>query len=328
MLRRTLKKRPFSAFIILPLFFTALPFSTVPTKATSVISNIALSSAALSQGNLITLRITANKEYVPIKGLFRDERIDFFKDKDSYSAFIGAAVNAEDGINLLQITLNKDNKETAKAINKFYPIIIEKKEFGISRITVNKNMVTPNKKELQRIAREKKRIEAALSKATTEKLWHGAFIRPVKGSVSSAFGKKRFLNNQPRSPHSGLDLRSPSGTKILAPNSGLVILTGNHYFSGKTVILDHGGGLLSFYYHMSRINVREGDMVKKGKALGLVGSSGRSTGPHLHWGVTLNNTKASPLSLITATKKLAEDELISTGVMPNYSALDTPLDTP
>ncbi len=119
----------------------------------------------------------------------------------------------------------------------------------------------------------------------------------------SPFGLRRFFNGQPRSPHSGIDLRAKDGTPIKSPNNGRIALVRDCYLSGNTVVVDHGGGLFTLYAHLSRVNVKQGQMVKKGEVIGLAGSTGRVTGPHLHWGVSLMGMRVDPQQFMALSEK-------------------------
>ncbi|MFC1749705.1 peptidoglycan DD-metalloendopeptidase family protein [Pseudomonadota bacterium] len=180
------------------------------------------------------------------------------------------------------------------------PFQVSHKDYEIQHLTIkNKRKVNPYEKDMPRINQEKKRSNTALSQWTVELLAQALkFDMPVQGRQSSSFGLKRFFNEQPRKPHSGLDIAAPTGTPINAPADGKVILTGDMFFNGNSVYLDHGQGLITMYMHMNSIAVDEGQFVKRGQPLGTVGETGRVTGPHLHWGISLNNARVNPLLFV------------------------------
>jgi murein DD-endopeptidase MepM/ murein hydrolase activator NlpD len=175
---------------------------------------------------------------------------------------------------------------------------VEKVNFGIQKLSLPPSMVDLDRKNLERVNKEERHLNSLFRAFREERLWRGDFIRPVEGELSVAFGLNRIINGQRRSPHTGVDLRAEEGTPVLACNSGMVVLVEPLFFSGKSVILDHGWGLYSMYFHLSEALVKEGNRVGKGDTLGRVGSTGRSTGPHLHWGIRLNGARVDPLSLI------------------------------
>lgn len=177
------------------------------------------------------------------------------------------------------------------------------KEFPSRSLTVEPKYVSPPADVLDRIRKERELVDSIFTAITAEKLWHGSFQAPVPGEVISAFGKRTVFNGQPRSSHSGTDFRGAVGTPIRAPNSGRVVWTGDLYYTGKTVILDHGQGLYSYLGHMSAITVKEGDRVETGNIVGKVGATGRVTGPHLHWTVRLRISRVDPVSLLTVLGK-------------------------
>jgi len=179
-----------------------------------------------------------------------------------------------------------------------YPLPVLDKEFPTRRLTVQEKFVNPPQEELERIRRESKRTREIFAALNPEKIWHSSFQSPVPGAPTSGFGKRSILNGQPRSPHTGTDFDADEGTPVKSPNTGKVILVSPLYYSGNTVILDHGQGLYSYFAHLSRFAVAEGDLVSPGEVIGQVGATGRVTGPHLHWTVRLNGSRIDPLSLI------------------------------
>ena len=159
----------------------------------------------------------------------------------------------------------------------------------------NQDYVNPKQDQLDRYAREAKEqndIYTSFSKATWQTM--PKFIRPTAGKFSNSFGRKRFFNSEERAPHSGLDIPAPVGQKVIAPADGVVVGTGDYFFNGKTVLIDHGQGLISMFCHLSAIKVEKGQQIRQGELLGLVGKTGRVTGPHLHWGMSLNNARVDP----------------------------------
>ena len=167
------------------------------------------------------------------------------------------------------------------------------------RLTVkNKSYVTPDQQQLDRIARERKIIDAALGHFRETTAIGIALQAPVDGPRSSSFGLRRFFNEQPRAPHKGMDIAANSGTPITAPRSGIVATTGDFFFNGSTVIIDHGQGFVTMYCHLSDIAVEPDQAVTTGDVIGAVGATGRVTGPHLHFGTYLNGTAVDPAILL------------------------------
>ncbi len=163
------------------------------------------------------------------------------------------------------------------------------------RITVeNQSFVTQSQEQLDRIFSERKIIDSALNSFRDVPVDSVALAAPVNGSRSPSFGYRRFFNDQPRSPHKGMDIAGRDGEPISAPRDGVVAATGNFFFNGNTVLLDHGQGFVTMYCHLSKIAVEKGQPVRTGEVLGAVGATGRVTGPHLHFGTYLNGTAVDP----------------------------------
>lgn len=175
------------------------------------------------------------------------------------------------------------------------------KQYPEQHLTIpDDRKVNPYAEDIDRINREAaaQRKQYALRSKPLGPL--RPFIQPTEGVVSSPFGRRRVLNGKPRNPHSGLDVAAPTGTPIVAPAPGTVTLTGDLFFNGNTVFVDHGHGLITMTCHMSKIEVAEGDLVQRGDLLGLVGATGRVTGPHLHWNVSLNGVRIDPVQAMAA----------------------------
>lgn len=171
-------------------------------------------------------------------------------------------------------------------------------ERPLEHLTLPKGMVTPKAPEVvERIAKEHKLLKSIWDRWTGP-LKPNQFLRPVSDPVNSVFGKRRILNGVKKSRHSGTDFRSPAGTLVKSPAEGEVVLAADLFYTGKTVIVDHGGGLYSLMAHLQESLVKVGDTVEPGLPLGRVGSTGRSTGPHLHWTVKLHGKRVDPLSLV------------------------------
>ena len=178
------------------------------------------------------------------------------------------------------------------------------KRYTEQRITLkNQEMVTPNPEQLQRIRDESTRQRAIYARVSPSVDLSAGFTLPLRGRTTSLFGHRRFFNDQPRNPHSGLDIAAPTGTPVTAPGPATVALVDDLYYNGKTVFLDHGQGLITMYCHLSAQTVSTGDRVEQNQQIGLVGATGRVTGPHLHWSVSLNGYRIDP---VTFRSKLAD----------------------
>jgi murein DD-endopeptidase MepM/ murein hydrolase activator NlpD len=178
------------------------------------------------------------------------------------------------------------------------PLPVVAGKFRTRKLTVDEAFVNPPPEAMERIARETAELNDLWAHSASTRLWSGPFVRPVLDPANSAFGTRSILNGQPRSPHSGADFNSATGTPIKSPNAGRVVLAGDRYYTGNTVMIDHGLALFSLFAHLSEIQVKVGDTIAVGDVIGKVGATGRVTGPHLHWSVRLNGARVDPLSLL------------------------------
>ena len=236
-------------------------------------------------GGVVIIPIkTENKPEV----FFYDKKVMVIGENKNWNAIVGIPLKIELGEHKLKVIND--------GIGANYLFDVVNKDYEKQYITVkNKRHVNPNDEDMLRISKERKLISKA--KANWREIDNVPlkFIKPARGPYSSSFGLRRFFNKQPRNPHSGLDIAAEKGTPIIAPAAGVVINTGDYFFNGKTIFLDHGQGLITMYCHMEEISIEEGDFVNVNDMLGTVGSSGRVTGAHLHWSVILNNTTVEPL---------------------------------
>jgi hypothetical protein len=230
---------------------------------------------------------------------YDEQRVMTLQTSNGWTAIVGIPLEAKPGTHEIEI-----RSGGARRI----AFDVHDTEYETQHITLtDRRMVTPPPEVRDRIFREAARINAAFAHWSDDLVAQLPFSVPVQGRESSAFGLRRFFNGEPRRPHSGLDIAAETGTPVLAPAKGRVINTGNYYFNGKTVFLDHGRGLVTLYCHLDEIHVREGDVVARGDPLGTIGATGRVTGPHLHWTVSLNNARVDP-KLFLSDEDLARSD--------------------
>ncbi len=221
---------------------------------------------------------------------FGDRRVLVYPNSERWYAAVGLPLDIAPG-----------NASISIADGRRVVFNVQQNEYGEQRLTLkNENFVTPNQEQLERIGRERKAIDAALRNFRDQEMNDISLLAPLDGRRSSSFGLRRFFNDQPRSPHKGMDIAANEGVAIKSPRDGIVTATGNYYFNGNTVIVDHGQGLVTMYCHLSEIQVEEGDNVDTGKKQGEVGATGRVTGPHLHFGTYLNGTAVDPAILLVS----------------------------
>jgi len=238
-------------------------------------------------GGIAILDLGAGDE-PPGSVVFNGHGAPVLKNGASWVAVVGIPLGTAPG--KLAATLQPDRGDARKL-----EFTVTDKRYEEQRLKVtNQRHVEPSKEDLERIERERKRIDAALGNFAADRVPQFVLRAPVDGRRSSSFGLRRFFNDQPRNPHTGMDIAAPTGTPILSPAPGVVTDTGDYFFNGNTVFVDHGQGVVTMYCHLSRIDVKPDDEVATGTPLGLVGATGRVTGPHLHWGVAVNRAMVDP----------------------------------
>jgi murein DD-endopeptidase MepM/ murein hydrolase activator NlpD len=227
---------------------------------------------------------------------FRDKIIPLFslQAKGAYGALIGIDLAEEPA----RYELTVQGSDPSASDGQRYVVEVVSANFGVQELTLPRDQVELDEETLKRVEEEQEKILQSLKPVTTERLWEGKFIPPVEGTPTGSFGRKRIINGEPRSPHSGEDFSVPQGTAVRAANTGRVALVGEYFFSGKSIIIDHGLGCYTMYFHLHDIRVKEGDRVEKGTVIGSVGATGRATGPHLHWGARINGARVNPVSIV------------------------------
>ncbi|MDH4162505.1 MAG: M23 family metallopeptidase [Nitrospirota bacterium] len=226
----------------------------------------------------------------PVEGTFLKKHLHFNESKGAYKAIVGIDLNTEPGS--YPLVMNLGGKSVSRDVK------IWKKRFPLQRLTLREDQVTLSPENEARAEREQKRV-AALWPVDSLRMWEGKFIDPLPGhEIGTPFGVRRIINNIPKNSHSGVDLTADEGEPVKAPNDGVVVFVDEQFFSGNSVILDHGQGIYTMFFHLSKIHVRPGQAVMKGDVIAEVGSTGRSTGAHLHWGARVQGAKVDPLQLM------------------------------
>lgn len=247
---------------------------------------VKLSSKSVKQGDVFTIFI--EDKHVPVVQ-FNNTYIPLRRQSEhTYIGFIAIDLHTIPGKYVLNITSN-DKEESID-------VDIEKSSFKVIHLNLPQEKVFLKEKDLMRAEKEAA-ILGKIFKEINPPLWDGQFAKPLNNSISTEFGVKRIMNKTKVSVHKGIDIRGKSGEKVYTINKGRVVLAQDLFFGGNTVIVDHGQGIYSIYMHLSKINVSKGEIVKKGQSIGLVGATGRATGPHLHFGVKIAGIDVNPLSL-------------------------------
>lgn len=243
-------------------------------------------------GDLVTVHLPGVARTVEVEGTLGGRAIRFFPLGPDQVAIAGIDVETPPGTLPWEMRVVDRAGEERRATGAL-PVV--RRAFAVQRLTVAPRMADLDPETLRRAEAEAARLRGALDEVTPERLWEGGFLRPVPGEEPGrGFGARRVINGQPRAPHTGADFQAAVGTPIRAANRGRVVLVGDFFFPGRLVVLDHGRGFHTFYFHLDRIDVTEGTLLERGAPLGTVGSTGRVTGPHLHLGAAVERARVDP----------------------------------
>lgn len=253
--------------------------------------DVAAQSRSVQPGELVVLTITTSEraDHVRVRA-FEHEVVPFAVSDLVWRALVGIDLDVKPGVH--SVTIDSGPVQT------HYDLVVMPRAFRTRRLTVDEAFVTPPASEQARIEREAALLAGVWKSPPSERLWAEPFVRPVPGVANSAFGTRSVFNGKMRSAHGGADLLSPGGTPVHAPNAGRILVARSLYFSGNTVVIDHGLGLFSMLAHLSVVDVHEGDRVIAAQTIGRVGATGRVTGPHLHWAVRASDARIDPLALL------------------------------
>jgi len=262
-------------------------------------TTLRLSAPESSQGSLLLLDLKSAKPLAELHGEWGGRSVPLWSE--------GASENQRKG--LLAVDLEKEPGEyelkitgqTAggEKLSCSVMVAVRKGQFATEKLQVGKQFVEPSTEQIKRADEERQKLRDIFDRVTPERLWDGKFRIPLDGvTTGSNFGRRRILNGNPGSPHGGADLRGTTGTPVYSAQRGRVVLAEELFFAGNTVVVDHGLGIYTFYGHLSEIDVKVGDALETGAVLGKVGATGRVTGPHLHWGLTVERARVNPLQLV------------------------------
>jgi murein DD-endopeptidase MepM/ murein hydrolase activator NlpD len=234
-----------------------------------------------------------------VEGSIGGRPLAFFPYAGGHAAVAGFDLDGKTGPQPWRVALLRPGVAPEAARGQ---IQLKAREFPVQRLKLPQGMVDLDPETTRRAETEGEQLRTLYRRLTPERLWKGRFVRPVGGEEpGTGFGARRIINGQPRAPHSGVDFAAPQGTPVVAANDGKVALIADFFFPGRLVILDHGLGLYTLYFHLDTIVVTAAERVTRGQPIGTVGATGRATGPHLHFGVQIGPARIDPTTLLGLT---------------------------
>jgi murein DD-endopeptidase MepM/ murein hydrolase activator NlpD len=248
---------------------------------------------------LLLVELKSARPLTEVKGDWGGRSVPFWLEDGReavYAGLLGVDLEKAPGSYELKVAAQK---AAGEKIACSATIAVKAGKFATERLHVEKQFVEPSPEQIKRADQERQRLREIFDRVAPERFWNGKFRVPLDGVTSgSNFGKRRILNGNPGSPHGGVDLPGTTGTPVHAAQRGKVMLAEELFFAGNTVVLDHGLGIYTFYGHLSEIDAKVGDTLDAGAVLGKVGATGRVTGPHLHWGLSIERARVNPLQIV------------------------------
>jgi murein DD-endopeptidase MepM/ murein hydrolase activator NlpD len=268
-------------------------------RACTAGTTLRLSAPESSQGSLLLIELKSTKALAEVQGDWSGRSVPLWTEgttQNQRNGLLGVDLEKAPGEYELKISGQTAGGEKMSCS---VTVRVRKGQFATEKLQVGKQFVEPSPEQIKRADEERQKLRDIFDHVTPERLWSGKFRIPLDGvTTGSNFGRRRILNGNPGSPHSGADLPGATGTPVHAAQRGRVVLAEELFFAGNAVVLDHGLGIYTFYGHLSEIDVKVGDELEAGDVLGKVGATGRVTGPHLHWGLTVERARVNPLLLV------------------------------
>ena len=309
-MKTLLRSARYSIVSVLFLIFFALPSGAQEPPRCRGDLQVRLSSQQTTQGSVVLATIHSVEALESLSAEWDGKKIALWEvttaagsrrssRMPTWDGLLGVDLEQRAGTYALTVRAkNAAGRESACSV----ALVVKEGKFATENLTVEKQFVDPDPQQLERVTSEQRKLRELFALETPERFWRGPFRLPLTGvSKGTNFGRRRVLNGEPRPPHTGVDFPAPTGTSVHATQRGRVVFAGDLFFSGNTVVIDHGLGIYTLYGHLSKITA-QGQLVNAGFIVGKVGATGRVTGPHLHWGLTIARAKVDPLQIVRLLK--------------------------
>jgi hypothetical protein len=261
--------------------------------------SLRLSAGATTQGRLLIVGVTGAKAHPGITGEWDGKAMPLWTEGEKAGTLHGLiGVDLEKPPGKYEWKISWQNTQ-GQPIACSTMVMVRAGKFPTERLKVEKQFVQPDPEQQERIEEEQKKMRAIYETVTPQRYWKGKFRLPLKDVTTGGnFGRRRILNGETRSPHAGVDFPAASGTAVFASQAGMVVVAEELFYSGNTIVIDHGYGIYTMYAHLSEIGVKAGEIVEAGGEIGKVGATGRVTGPHLHWGLTVDRARVNVMQIV------------------------------